>query len=55
MVKIVGNDIWRGGQKVGWIDGDHIRAMMAKDSATLRRTSCTARMATSWRTWRVTI
>jgi hypothetical protein len=25
MVKILGNDIWRGGEKIGWIDGDHIR------------------------------
>lgn len=26
MLKIVGRDIWRGGEKVGWIDGSHIRA-----------------------------
>lgn len=26
MVKIIGNDIWRAGQKIGWIDGDHVRA-----------------------------
>jgi len=25
MVKIVGNDIWRSGEKIGFIDGDHIR------------------------------
>ena len=25
MVKIIGHDIWRGGQKIGWIDGDRIR------------------------------
>jgi hypothetical protein len=26
MIKIVGNDIWRGGEKVGFIDGNYIRA-----------------------------
>lgn len=26
MIKIEGNDIWRNGQKVGWIDSNHIRA-----------------------------
>ena len=25
MVKIIGNDIWRGGEKTGWIDGDYVR------------------------------
>lgn len=25
MVKIVGNDVWRGGEKIGYIDGTHIR------------------------------
>jgi hypothetical protein len=25
MVKIIGNDIWRGGEKVGWIEGDYVR------------------------------
>ena len=25
MIKIVGNDIWRGGEKVGWVDGDYVR------------------------------
>lgn len=26
MIKIVGSDIWRAGQKIGWIEGDHIHA-----------------------------
>ncbi|MGC9603158.1 MAG: 4-fold beta flower protein [Minisyncoccia bacterium] len=26
MLKIIGHDIWREGQRVGWIDGYHIRA-----------------------------
>ncbi len=26
MIKIVGNEIWRAGEKIGWIDGDHVRA-----------------------------
>ncbi len=26
MVKIVGNDIWRGGEKIGWVEGNRIRA-----------------------------
>ena len=26
MVKIIGNDIWRGGEKIGFIEGSHIRA-----------------------------
>jgi hypothetical protein len=26
MLKIIGYDIWRGGEKAGWIDGKHIRA-----------------------------
>ena len=25
MVKIIGNDIWRGGEKIGWIEGDYVR------------------------------
>lgn len=25
MIKIVGNEIWRGGEKIGWVDGGHIR------------------------------
>ncbi len=25
MVKLIGNYIWRGGEKVGWIDGNHVR------------------------------
>jgi hypothetical protein len=26
MVKIIGNDIWRGGEKIGWVEGARIRA-----------------------------
>ena len=26
MIEIKGIDIWRGGQKIGWLDGYHIRA-----------------------------
>lgn len=26
MIKIEGNDIWRAGEKIGWVDGSHIRA-----------------------------
>ncbi len=26
MIKILGHDLWRGGQKTGWIEGGHIRA-----------------------------
>jgi len=26
MIKIIGNDIWRGGQKIGWIEEHHVRA-----------------------------
>jgi hypothetical protein len=26
MIKIVGTEIWRGGQKIGWIEGHHVRA-----------------------------
>ncbi len=25
MVKLIGNDVWRSGEKIGWIDGDHVR------------------------------
>jgi 4-fold beta-flower domain-containing protein len=25
MVKLIGNYVWRGGEKVGWIDGNHVR------------------------------
>jgi hypothetical protein len=25
MVKIIGNDVWRSGEKIGFIDGTHIR------------------------------
>ncbi len=25
MVKIVGNDVWRNGEKIGFIDGTHVR------------------------------
>ncbi len=24
MIKLQGNEIWRGGEKIGWIDGHHI-------------------------------
>ena len=24
MIKVIGNDFWRGGQKVGFLSGDHI-------------------------------
>jgi len=24
MIKIVGNELWRGGEKIGWIEGAHI-------------------------------
>jgi hypothetical protein len=26
MIKIVGNELWREGEKVGWVEGSHIRA-----------------------------
>jgi hypothetical protein len=26
MVKIVGNDIWRGAEKIGYVEGTHIRS-----------------------------
>lgn len=26
MLKIIGKDIWRAGEKVGWIEGDHVYA-----------------------------
>lgn len=26
MIKIIGYDLWRGGQKAGWVEGSHIRA-----------------------------
>lgn len=26
MIKFVGNELWRGGQKIGWIEGNHVRA-----------------------------
>ena len=25
MVKLIGNDVWRSGEKIGWIEGSHIR------------------------------
>ena len=25
MLKIIGNDVWRSGEKVGWIEGDYIK------------------------------
>jgi hypothetical protein len=25
MVKLIGNDVWRAGDKIGWIDGNHVR------------------------------
>ena len=25
MIKILGNDLWRNGEKIGWIEGDHVR------------------------------
>jgi hypothetical protein len=25
MVKLIGNDVWRAGQKVGWIEGDYVK------------------------------
>jgi hypothetical protein len=25
MVKIIGNDVWRGGEKVGWIEGNYVK------------------------------
>ena len=25
MVKLIGNDIYRGGQKIGWLEGNHVR------------------------------
>lgn len=24
MIKIIGNNIWRGGEKVGWLQGDYV-------------------------------
>lgn len=26
MIKIVGNDLYRGGEKIGWLDGRYVRA-----------------------------
>ena len=25
MIKLIGNDIWRGDRKIGWMDGNHVR------------------------------
>ncbi|MGB7957430.1 MAG: 4-fold beta flower protein [Minisyncoccia bacterium] len=25
MVKLIGNDVWRGSEKIGWIEGDYVR------------------------------
>ena len=25
MIKIIGNEVWRSGQKIGWVDDDHVR------------------------------
>ncbi len=30
MIKIEGKDLWRGGQKIGWIDGHHVFARDGK-------------------------
>jgi len=26
MIKLVGNEIWRGGEKIGWVAGNHVFA-----------------------------
>jgi hypothetical protein len=26
MIKVVGAELWRGGEKIGWVEGQHIRA-----------------------------
>ncbi len=30
MLKLVGNDIYRAGQKIGWVEGNHIKARDGK-------------------------
>lgn len=30
MIKFVGNDVWRDGEKVGWIEGNHVYAKDGK-------------------------
>ena len=30
MVKIIGNEIWRSGEKIGWVEDDHIRDRAGK-------------------------
>ncbi len=30
MIKIAGNDLWRGGKRIGWVEGNYIRAQDGK-------------------------